>query len=50
MRGVRLVAIDTPSVDRGDSKDLPTHAQFFAHDISIIEGADASPVRAILRK
>ena len=70
-RGVRLVAIDTPSVDRSDSKDLPAHAAFFRTGISIIEGvvlagvpegryelvalplriegADASPVRAILR-
>ena len=70
-RGVRLVAIDTPSVDRADSKDLPAHAAFLAHDISIIEGvvlagvpegryelialplriegADASPIRAVLR-
>ena len=70
MRGVRLFVIDTPSVDRPDSKDLPSHAAFFRHDISIIEGvvldgvaegtyrlvalplriegADASPVRAVL--
>ena len=70
-RGVRLVAIDTPSVDRADSKDLPAHAAFLAHDVAIIEGvvldavpegryelialplriegADASPVRAVLR-
>ncbi len=71
-RGVRLVGIDTPSVDSADSKDLPAHAAFFAADMAIIEGlalaevpegayelialplklegADASPVRAILRK
>ncbi len=36
--GVRLVGIDTPSVDTADSKDLPAHARFFAHDMSIIEG------------
>lgn len=36
--GVRLVGIDTPSVDTADSKDLPAHARFFARDISIIEG------------
>ena len=70
-RGVRLVAIDTPSVDRSDSKDLPAHAAFLRHGVSIIEGvvlegvpegryelialplriegADASPVRAILK-
>jgi arylformamidase len=33
-----LVAIDTPSVDSADSKNLPAHAAFFAHDMSIIEG------------
>ncbi len=36
--GVRLVGIDTPSVDPADSKDLPAHARFFARDVSIIEG------------
>jgi arylformamidase len=71
-RGVRLVAVDTPSVDRAESKDLPAHAAFLRHDVAIIEGvvlegvpegryelialplriegADASPVRAVLRK
>ena len=37
-RGVRLVAIDTPSVDQSTSKDLPAHHAFFEHDVSIIEG------------
>ena len=37
-RGVRLVAIDTPSVDQSTSKDLPAHRAFFEHDVSIIEG------------
>ncbi|MBL9141222.1 MAG: cyclase family protein [Phycisphaerae bacterium] len=70
-RGVRLVGIDTPSVDCATSKDLPAHAAFFACDMALleglvltdvqegayelialplrIEGADASPVRAVLR-
>ncbi len=70
-RGVRLVGVDTPSVDAATSKDLPAHAAFFACDMAIleglvladvpegayelialplrIEGADASPVRAVLR-
>ena len=70
--GVRLVGIDTPSVDVADSKDLPAHARFAANDMAIIEGlvlrdvpegvyelialplaiegADASPVRAVLRR
>lgn len=37
-RGVRLVGIDTPSVDLFDSKDLPTHQAFLKHDMSILEG------------
>ena len=68
--GVRLVGIDTPSVDPCSSKDLPCHSMIAAHDMAIlegvvldhvsdgvytlialplrIEGADASPVRAVL--
>lgn len=37
-RGVRLVGIDTPSVDTQDSKDLPAHQAFLRHDMSIVEG------------
>lgn len=70
-RGVRLVGVDTPSVDPPDSKELPAHREFFERDMAIleglvlrdvpegryelialplkIEGADASPVRAVLR-
>jgi arylformamidase len=36
--GVRLVGIDTPSVDLMDSKDLPAHRRFLAHDMAILEG------------
>ena len=36
--GVRLVGIDTPSIDLFDSKDLPTHAACVAHDIRNLEG------------
>ncbi|NOX58977.1 MAG: hypothetical protein GXP29_08995 [Planctomycetes bacterium] len=36
--GVRLVGIDTPSVDLYDSKDLPAHQACLAHDVAIIEG------------
>ncbi|MSR18897.1 MAG: hypothetical protein EXS00_07005 [Phycisphaerales bacterium] len=71
-QGVRLVGIDTPSVDRADSKTLSAHARFAANDMAIMEGlvlsgvadglyeliapplriagADASPVRALLRR
>ncbi|MDX1387958.1 MAG: cyclase family protein [Acidobacteriota bacterium] len=36
--GVRLVGIDTPSVDPASSKDLPSHRRCLAHDILILEG------------
>lgn len=36
--GVRLAGIDTPSVDLSDSKDLPAHRRFLAHDMAILEG------------
>jgi arylformamidase len=37
-RGVRLVGIDTPSVDLFDSKDLPAHRAFLRRDMAILEG------------
>ena len=36
--GVRLVGIDTPSMDLFSSKDLPAHKRFLAHDMAILEG------------
>lgn len=36
--GVRLIGIDTPSVDLQDSKDLPAHQAFLRHDMAILEG------------
>jgi len=70
--GVRLVGIDTPSVDTADSKDLPAHARCRERGIAIVEGlrlgtvapgryefiglplalegCDASPIRAVLRR
>ena len=69
---VRLVGIDTPSVDPADSKDLPAHKAFYRTGLAILEcldlshapdgmyelialplhlqGFDASPVRAVLRR
>lgn len=44
--GVRLVGIDTPSVDLFTSKDLPAHRRFLANDMAILEGlvlADVPP-------
>jgi len=37
-RGVRLVGIDTPSVDPYSAKSLAAHARFLAHDMAILEG------------
>lgn len=37
-RGVRLVGIDTPSVDPGDATELTAHHRFLANDIAILEG------------
>lgn len=42
--GVRLVGIDTPSIDPDDSKDLPSHAMVARHDLAILEGVDLSQV------
>jgi arylformamidase len=36
--GVRLVGIDTPSVDPFDSKDLPAHRMFLKGHMAILEG------------
>jgi len=36
--GVRLVGIDTPSVDLFASKDLPAHHAFLRNDMAILEG------------
>jgi arylformamidase len=71
-RGVRLVGVDTPSVDQFASRDLPVHNSFAKHDMAILEGLvlrdvaageyelialplklegfDASPIRAVLRR
>jgi arylformamidase len=37
-RAVRLVGIDTPSVDPFDSKDLPAHQACLRCDVAILEG------------
>lgn len=36
--GVRLVGVDTPSVDLLDDKEIKAHNRFFAHDMAIVEG------------
>ena len=37
-QGVKLVGVDTPSVDLFDSKDLPSHRACLRHDLAILEG------------
>lgn len=37
-QGVKLIGIDTPSVDLFDSKDLPSHRQCLRYDMAILEG------------
>jgi arylformamidase len=37
-KGVRLIGIDTPSVDLFESKDLPAHNRILTHDMAILEG------------
>lgn len=37
-QGVRLIGVDTPSVDPFDSKDLPAHRTFLRLDMAILEG------------
>jgi arylformamidase len=37
-RGVKLIGIDTPSIDLFDSNDLPSHHAALRHDIAILEG------------
>lgn len=45
-RGVRLLGVDTPSVDLSDSKDLPAHRRCLARDVAILEGLVLSAVPA----
>lgn len=37
-RGVILVGIDTPSIDLGPSKDLPSHRACLRRDMAVLEG------------
>ncbi len=36
-QGIRLVGVDTPSVDLADSIDLPAHERFRVHNMRILE-------------
>jgi arylformamidase len=43
-KGVRLVGVDLPSIDRLDSQELPIHHLLHHHGIAILEGLDLSAV------
>ena len=43
-RGVRLVGLDTPSVDLFSSKDLPSHQALDRNDMAVLEGVVLSDV------
>ena len=45
--GVRLVGVDTPSVDPYASRDLPVHRRCLAHDMGILEGLVLADVPAV---
>jgi arylformamidase len=45
-RGVRLVGLDTPSVDPADSKTLDSHQQLLAHDLRVLENLVLDEVEA----
>ncbi len=44
--GVRLVGVDTPSVDRFADGELPVHRRLIAHGIAIVEGLTLREVPA----
>ncbi len=43
-RGVRLVGLDSDSMDAFDSKDLPSHRRLAARGVAILEGIDLTHV------
>jgi arylformamidase len=44
MRGVRMIGIDTPSVDHIESKNLETHHQLLERDMLWLENLDLTQV------
>lgn len=42
--GVRLVGVDTPSVDLLDDATIMAHQRFLAHDMAIVEGLELTDV------
>lgn len=46
LKGVKLIGIDTPSMDFAKSKELEAHQAFFQNDISILEGLVLDNIRS----
>jgi arylformamidase len=44
VRGVKLIGIDTPSIDPEDSRHLEAHAAIATYDMAILEGLDLTQV------
>jgi arylformamidase len=42
--GVKLIGIDTPSIDLFDSKEMPSHHAVLRHDMAILEGLELRDV------
>ena len=42
--GVRLVGVDTPSIDPFHSTDLPAHKAVLRYDLAVLEGLDLAAV------
>ncbi|MEB2398651.1 MAG: arylformamidase [Alcaligenaceae bacterium] len=45
-RGVRLIGLDTPSIDPADSKTLPSHHAILKHDMRVLENLVLDDVQA----
>jgi arylformamidase len=43
-QGVKLIGIDTPSIDLFDSKEMPSHKTVLRHDMAILEGLELRDV------
>lgn len=43
-QGVKLIGIDTPSIDPADSKDLPAHNAVYKSNLAILEGLNLNNV------
>jgi arylformamidase len=45
-KGVKLIGIDTPSMDFSKSQELEAHQSFYKNDISILEGLELDEIKS----